>query len=155
MSFAKLLAVAAALGAAEIAQAHVIVQPKTAVPGTEQTLRFVVGHGCNGQPTTGLRVDLPRGVEQVEPQPKPGWSVAIEKSDMGTVNLVWSAGSFPPHQHDGFDVKVKLPARSGTLAFPAYQFCGTTVVGWTETQTPLLPKPPHPVPHLTLAEPGR
>jgi predicted lipoprotein with Yx(FWY)xxD motif len=140
----------AVLFAASAVQAHVTVQPKTALPGSQQTLRFVVGHGCNGQPTTGLTIDIPAGVDQVQPQPKPGWSVSTQKSKAGLVELVWSGGVFAPHEADGFEVAVRLPAQPGALAFPAFQSCGDTVVGWTETSSPDTPKPAHPVPVLTV-----
>ena len=48
----RALALAAGLvAAADAAQAHVVIQPK-AVPSGYQVLRFVVGHGCDGQATT-------------------------------------------------------------------------------------------------------
>ncbi len=91
----KLLALAV-LGAAGGAQAHVIIQPKTAPPGAQQMLRFVVGHGCDGQPTTGLRVDFPAGVDQIRPRPKAGWSLAVQSSKDGAAELVWSGGVLAP-----------------------------------------------------------
>jgi uncharacterized protein YcnI len=145
----RLLAVLA-LCSAGGARAHVTVQPKTAIPGAQETLRIVVGHGCDGQPTTGLRVDIPTGVEQVEPQPKPGWSISRQKSQSGAVELVWSGGVLAAKEADSFEVEVKLPGHSGALAFPAFQSCGATVTGWTETSTPETPKPSHPVPILTV-----
>jgi predicted lipoprotein with Yx(FWY)xxD motif len=139
-----------AFAAAGAAQAHVTVQPKIALPGAQETLRFVVGHGCDGQPTTGLRVDFPAGVDQIQPQPKPGWSVNVQKSPAGAVEVIWTGGVFGPKAPDSFEVAAKLPARTGVLAFPAFQSCGPTVTGWTEAATPDVPKPAHPVPVLTL-----
>jgi predicted lipoprotein with Yx(FWY)xxD motif/uncharacterized protein YcnI len=146
------LSTLAAICAAGHAQAHVTVQPKTAPPGSQQTLRFVVGHGCDGQPTTGLRVEMPAGVDQVEPQPKMGWTVTVRKANTGGAELVWSGGAFPAHEADGFEVKARLPAQPGSLAFPAFQSCGAVLTGWTETPGPDLPKPSHPVPVLILAD---
>ena len=69
----------AVLGLASAAQAHIAVQPSTAAPGAAETLNFMVGHGCSGQPTTALRVEMPKAVSDVEPQPKAGWTLAVEK----------------------------------------------------------------------------
>ncbi|NVM79199.1 uncharacterized protein YcnI [Duganella sp. SG902] len=43
------------------AQAHVTLDQATAYPGTYQKLAFRVGHGCDGQATTGLTVTPPAG----------------------------------------------------------------------------------------------
>ena len=41
------------------ALAHISVEPAQAPAGASQVIRFRVGHGCDGKPTTGLRVELP------------------------------------------------------------------------------------------------
>jgi predicted lipoprotein with Yx(FWY)xxD motif len=79
-----------------------------------------------------------------------GWSVSVQTTKAGHTELVWTGGVFAPHAADGFEVAVKLPSQPGPLAFPAFQSCGDTVIGWTETAVPGAPKPPHPVPVLTL-----
>jgi periplasmic copper chaperone A len=38
-----------------------------------------VGHGCEGSPTTAIRVQIPEGVIAVKPMPKAGWQVATVK----------------------------------------------------------------------------
>lgn len=149
----SLFAVATALAAGlawGAAEAHVTVQPKTAPPGSEQTLRFVVGHGCDGQPTTGLVVVVPAGVDQIRPKPKAGWTVSVRKAEDGGQELAWTGGVIAPHEADGFEVDARLPAEAGALAFPAIQSCGAVKVGWTETASPGGPKPTRPVPVLVL-----
>lgn len=131
-------------------QAHVMVQPTTATPGGEETLRFVVGHGCDGQPTTALRVELPPSLAKAEPQSKDGWTLTTERLAGGGVAFTWR-GELPPHQADGFAVRAKLPATAGPLSFVAAQTCGATTVRWDEPTPPGGPRPSHPAPTLMLA----
>ena len=145
--------VLAAAALAGVAEAHVTVQPATAVPGAQETLRFVVGHGCDGQPTTALRVELPRAVTHVEPQPKDGWTVAVERQPDGGVAVTWR-GELAAHQADSFPVRVRLPKTPGALALPAAQTCGATTVRWDEAVPSGGPRPSHPAPSLTLADAG-
>lgn len=140
----------AVLGLASAAQAHVVVQPTSAVPGAEETLNFMVGHGCDGQPTTALRVDLPGSVKLLMPDAKPGWSLDTERLSGGGRALTWHGGE-PITKADGFKVRVKLPAAPGPLSFPVTQTCGAVSVRWDEPVPAGGPKPKHPAPVLTLA----
>ena len=45
--------------AAATAQAHVVLEKSEATLGAPYKAVFKVGHGCNGSPTTKLRVRLP------------------------------------------------------------------------------------------------
>jgi len=148
----RLALAAAVLAPAAAASAHVSLQPATAVAGGYQVLRFGLGHGCEGQATTSLRVEIPAGMVTARPQPKPGWTLTIEhppgKSDAVSA-VVWRGG-LPPEQFDEFLVLAKLPAADGPLAFPAIQTCGATVVRWTETAGPGAARPQHPAPGLVL-----
>jgi uncharacterized protein YcnI len=151
-ALSALIAAAAALGAAA-AQAHVSLQPTTATAGAHQVLRFVVGHGCDGQATTALRIEMPPGVASARPQPKPGWRLTIEHppGQPEAVSAVTWRGRLPADQFDEFLVFAKLPAAAGEAAFPAIQTCGSTVVRWA---APPGPGEPHPAPHLTLVAPA-
>jgi predicted lipoprotein with Yx(FWY)xxD motif len=142
---------AAALAAA--AQAHVVVTPTTAVPGADQTLDFVVGHGCDGQPTTALRVELPASVKLLMPDSKPGWSFDTERLSGGGRALTWHGGE-PLTKADGFKVRVKLPAAPGPLSFAAAQTCGAVTVRWDEPIAADGSKPKHPAPTVMLAAAG-
>src|ERR1700761_1011540 len=91
---------AASLGAAALlsaslvtaARAHVVVQPTVAAPGAATTLTFVVGHGCDGQPTTALRVEAPKAVTALAPAPKPGWTPTVETLPDGGHAITWRGG---------------------------------------------------------------
>jgi predicted lipoprotein with Yx(FWY)xxD motif len=139
----------AALAVATAAHAHVVVQPATALPGAEETLTFVVGHGCNGQPTTALRVELPPGVKLLMPDTKPDWTLDTERTAGGGRALTWR-GELPARQAEGFKAHVRLPSTPGPLAFAVTQTCGTVTVQWNEPTPAGGPKPQHPAPTLTL-----
>ena len=135
---------------ATAASAHVVVQPATAVPGSEANLDFVVGHGCSGQPTTALRVELPSNVKVLMPDAKPGWSLDTERLPGGGRALTWHGGE-PLTKAEGFTVKVKLPATAGKVSFVAAQTCGPVTVRWDEPVAADGGKPKHPAPTVTLA----
>ena len=133
-----------------LALAHVSLAPAAAPAGAYQVLRFGVGHGCaRGAPTTGLRVEIPAGVEIARPQPKPGWTLVIEKSASAPApRAVEWRGELAPEQFEEFVMLVKLPAAEGPLAFPAVQSCGERQIRWDE---PAAASPgAHPAPSLTV-----
>lgn len=148
----RALLAASSLIAAGAANAHVSLQPATAVAESYQVLRFGVGHGCDGEPTTALRIEIPAGVSVARPQPKPGWSLSIEpapgRPDKVSV-VVWSGG-LPADQFDEFLILAKLPPGEGLLAFPVVQACGDRENRWVEITVPGAARPSHPAPALTL-----
>jgi len=130
--------------------AHVVVAPAMAAPGATETLNFIVGHGCAGQPTTALRVELPATVTSVQPQPKVGWTPTVDVLADGGRAVTWRGGA-PLTKADGFAVRVRLPGQGGPVAFPAVQSCGETTVRWDEPVPADGPKPKRPAPTVTLA----
>ena len=151
-------ALAALLACSMGAEAHVTLTAQTAAAGSRFVAGFRIGHGCAGAATTGLRIEVPDGVASAKPQPKPGWTLAVEhqtlaaprKGDMGEsitqrVSAVsWTGGTLPDDQFDDFALLVKLPADAGKLAFPATQSCGAAVEHWSGADAS------HPAPVLTL-----
>jgi uncharacterized protein YcnI len=149
----KTAILAAALGlATRPALAHVGVSPKAADAGGYQVLRFGVGHGCEDQATTAVRIEIPRGVLSARPQPKPGWTLQIERGGEGgkaVASVTWR-GALPADQYDEFLIQVHLPDQPGPLAFPAVQSCGAAEVRWTEPAPPSGPRPKRPAPTVLL-----
>lgn len=144
------LVAASALACAPAARAHVAVAPTTAAPGATETLSFIVGHGCNGQPTTALRVEFPKAVTAVEAQPKVGWSSTIEAMPDGGHAVTWRGGE-PLTKADSFPVRARLPSQGAKASFVAVQSCGETTVRWDEPVPADGAKPKHPAPVVTLA----
>jgi periplasmic copper chaperone A len=142
-----------ALSAAGAAQAHVSISPREAQAGAYQVVRVGLGHGCDGQATTALRIEIPPGVVSARPQPKPGWTLAIERSGGEAVRAITWRGRLPADQYEEFLIQLHLPAEPGVLAFPAVQTCGKTIVRWDESATNGA-RPKRPAPILTLTRPG-
>ncbi len=137
MDLLKTAALLAALPG--MAMAHVSVTPTSAVTGGYQLLRFGLGHGCQDiHATTAIRIALPDGLGAARPQPKPGWTLKIEKGA-----IAWE-GLLPPDQYEEFLILVRMPAAEGALAFPTTQSCGATVVRWDQ------PGGANPAPRVTV-----
>lgn len=150
MDLLKTVALILAASVAGTAQAHVSVQPATAVPGAYQVLRFGVGHGCDGAATTAVTIRLPSGLRAARPQPKPGWALEVERAGDEVRAIRWRGGPLPADQFDEFVMLVHLPDGAGPLAFPALQSCGARDTLWGEPTPPAGPRPRQPAPTVTL-----
>jgi uncharacterized protein YcnI len=159
----KLIALAALLPAA--AGAHVVFDQPQATAGGYYTGFLRVTHGCGNSPTVSVRVDMPAGVVSARPQPKPGWTLAIERAPLATpikaeggatittrVTAITWTGKLAPDEFDQFGLSLKLPDAAGPLYFPTTQRCETGVNAWTAI--PASPEQwhatPSPAPMLTL-----
>lgn len=134
------------------AQAHIVLDKKEAPAGSYYKAVFRVPHGCEGSPTTAIRITLPDGILSAKPQPKPGWTLAIEKTALpepvkgphGTsitevVSAIsWSGGSLDNAYFDEFAIQLRLPDEEGgtTLYFPVLQTCQTGERNWKEVPEP-------------------
>lgn len=144
----KAVVLAAALGSAGTAQAHVSLQPHTGAGGRYVALRFQAGHGCGDKATTALRIEIPPGVGAARPQPKPGWKLEVAKAGDAVTAITWR-GRLPADQFDEFLMLVRLPDHDGLLYFPAQQTCGRETVRWDEPQVGARgPAPKRPAPRI-------
>lgn len=137
---------ALALFAAPVADAHVVLDKNEAPAASYFKAVLLVPHGCDGQPTTRIRLQLPDDIYVARPQQKPGWSVeivkkALEKPVAGPhgktitekiTDIIWSGGNLPDEFYEEFGVIVKLPDQpSGTkIAFPVIQQCAKGEHQW-------------------------
>jgi uncharacterized protein YcnI len=145
------------------AQAHVTLSQTTASAGSNFFAYFRIGHGCSGWATTSLRIDIPADVLDAKPQPKPGWSLKVERAggpsdgdEQGRViAITWFGGPLDDTQWDEFGIAARLPKRSGVVAFPAIQTCQQGEARWTDVPTPgQSGHLAHPAPTVTLSPPG-
>lgn len=130
------------------AQAHITFENKDAVSGSSVKLVLRVPHGCDGSPTTRVRIQLPEALRGAKPQLKPGWEVAIVHADAsvhaastghahGATNDIrevsWS-GRLEDAYYEEFVVRVTVDANaaSGQLYIPIVQECETGVERWIE-----------------------
>jgi periplasmic copper chaperone A len=151
------------------AAGHVGLEGMEAPAGSTYKPVLEVGHGCEGSPTTAIRVQIPEGVIAVKPMPKPGWELTTkvgryiqaydyfgEKLTEGVKEVAWTGGKLPDEWYDEFVLRVRLPdAAPGTvIRFPVVQECVEGIHRWIEVpaegQDPdLLDEP---APSVTLTE---
>ncbi|QKR98502.1 YcnI family protein [Sphingomonas sp. CL5.1] len=138
---AMLAAVSALTGAA--AEAHIVFAEPEAPAGGYHAGFLRVTHGCGDSPTRSIRVEIPEGVISARPQPKAGWTLAIEhqplkaavKGEGGAlvterVSAITWTGDLAADQFDQFGVMMKLPAAAGPLYFRTVQRCAVGSNDW-------------------------
>jgi uncharacterized protein YcnI/copper(I)-binding protein len=166
------LAAACALTAISIiaAHAHASLEKGEAAPGSYKAV-VKIPHGCDGQATHTVRLQIPEGYIGVKPMPKPGWAIATVKGDYarkydlhgeevasGVTEVTWSGGDLPDDFFDEFTVSGTLAGveEGQTLFFKTTQLCADGEVAWTEE--PAEGQDPHslehPAPALKIAAAG-
>lgn len=154
MTKIRTLALSAILGAAAAgsAEAHATFIESTVKAESYVVMSLQVPHGCDGEATNEVRMELPEGFVFAKPQPKPGWTLEITEGDYahsydnhgtpvtsGPVEIRWTGGDLPDAYYDTFVVRGKISGIEGgtVLAFPATQLCGGDAsVAWTEVAAP-------------------
>lgn len=107
-----------------------------------------VGHGCDGNATTSIKMRVPEGYLSAKPQPKPGWTLDIVKGayantyqlfgapvSEGAIEITWSGGNLPDDQYDEFVISGTLAAELDTAAplyFPVIQTCTEGQNDWID-----------------------
>lgn len=127
--------------------AHVTVKPDQVGVGMYQTFNVSVPNEKDN-PTVGLRLVIPAGLEHVLPNVKPGWNIEIRKAGesmkgpvlnngMPALNsetvteIVWTGGFIGVGMRDDFFFSAKTPAEPGELQWKAYQtYSDGTIVAW-------------------------
>jgi uncharacterized protein YcnI len=154
-------AAATALTAASLAtaNAHATLEKAEAAPGAYKAV-IRIGHGCDGQPTRSVRVEVPEGYVGVRPQPKAGWSIEIERGDYahaytlhgrdvasGVKAVTWTGGLLDDAYYDEFVMAGTLAAATGghSLFFKTLQTCDEGKVAWEEI--PASGQDPHSLDH--------
>ncbi|WP_037279621.1 YcnI family protein [Rubellimicrobium mesophilum] len=145
----KTLALVGALIAlvATPALAHITLADAEAAAGGAYKAVLQVGHGCEGEATTGIRVQIPDGVIDVKPMPKPGWTLETvagayaepvelfgETLSEGVREIHWSGGELPDAWYDEFVFRGRLTEglAGQTIYFPVVQECGEAATRWIE-----------------------
>jgi uncharacterized protein YcnI len=116
------------------ALAHVVVKPSEVGVAAWQT--FTVGvPNEKDNPTVGVRLLIPEGLQWVTPNVKPGWKVEVKKEEKNGQQLVkeiiWTGGAIPVGQRDDFFFSAKAPEKVGEIVWKAYQtYQDGSVVSW-------------------------
>jgi uncharacterized protein YcnI len=131
------------------ASAHVVLDAPVALAGSSYRAAFRVGHGCDGSPTTGIRVFIPAGVHGAQPMPKPGWTLATRRVTLAqpytshgktiredVAEVTWTANSpeqaLPADWYDEFVLRATLPAQADTLWWRVLQTCAKGQQDWAD-----------------------
>ncbi|OAN66365.1 YcnI family protein [Sphingomonas sp. TDK1] len=150
------------------AQAHIVFAEPQAIAGSYYAGFLRVSHGCGASDTVSIRVEIPAGIVSARPQPKPGWTLAVEHAPLATpikgeggatitqrVSAITWTGKLPADEFDQFGIMMKLPEAPGALYFPTVQRCASGSTDWVNL--PASPEAWHatrnPAPILTLTVP--
>jgi uncharacterized protein YcnI len=145
----KLLAATAAgaiLLAGSPVLAHVTLETAQTPAGGFYKAVLRLPHGCDGSPTIGLRVQIPAGVIEAKPMPKPGWQITLASKPLdppfvddgikittAVSEIDWSGGNLPDAYYDEFVFRARLPKRPGTMIyFPVIQLCAKGEERWIQ-----------------------
>jgi uncharacterized protein YcnI len=131
------------------ANAHVVLAEPVALANTSYRAAFRVGHGCDGRPTTGIRVTLPAGFQGTKPMPKAGWSLTTRSEKLAkpynshgktitedVVEVTWTAQSaehaLPDAWYDEFVLRGQLAVSGGAMWFKVLQTCDQGATHWAD-----------------------
>lgn len=129
------------------AHAHVGLEQPEAPRGKSYKAVFKVPHGCKGEATHTVRVEIPEGFIGAKPMPKPGWTIKTKRGaykqaygfyhgplSEGVTEIEWSGGNLPNDHYDEF-VASGFIAREITdtaLYFKVVQECANGAERWVE-----------------------
>jgi uncharacterized protein YcnI len=137
------------LAVAAPAWAHVSIAEQEAEAGAFTLLTFGVPHGCEGSPTTRVRIQMPESIPQVTPTVNPGWDVEKmmaaldepieaghgEQITERVSEVVYTAKTpLPDGFRDALVLSLQVPedAAGTTLYFPTVQECEQGETAWIE-----------------------
>ncbi len=119
----------------------------TAEPAGRTAITISLTHGCDGNPTTGLRVSLPAGATAVKGIDSNGWTSTVTASEIS-----WTGGSLAATTTGGFDFSLVLSQAAGsTVVLPTIQSCAkNTEIAWIEKDTGSHSESGHPAPQFEV-----
>ena len=145
----KLIAVLAITTPASAVFGHVVLEDQTALAGRSYKAVLKVGHGCEGSPTTAMRVTISAGFMGAKPMPKAGWKLDIKTDKLAVPydsygkqvtedvsEITWTATSkdswLPEAHYDEFVLRGGLPKKDGAMWFKVLQTCDKGSIDWSQ-----------------------
>ncbi|KAG0053596.1 hypothetical protein BGZ83_000806 [Gryganskiella cystojenkinii] len=129
-------ALVSALLVSSTVEAHVTANPSVGVSGAYFQSNFRVPHGCDGNATDAITIQIPKGVTSVKPKVTVPWTTKIDMVPLetpivtptGTINttvgsVTWSGGNLPDSFYEDFGLQFKLPVMEGPLYWSVFQHC--------------------------------
>ncbi|MCC7252416.1 DUF1775 domain-containing protein [Hyphomicrobium sp.] len=148
MTFNWKLSIWAALALSALpAYAHVTLERAETQRGKSYKAVLKIPHGCDGQATHTVRVEIPEGFIGVKPMPKPGWTIktvrgAYAKSygfyhgplSEGVKQIEWSGGELPDDYYDEFVASgfIARELTESALYFKVVQVCANGEERWVD-----------------------
>ncbi|HVV25709.1 MAG TPA: DUF1775 domain-containing protein [Candidatus Saccharimonadales bacterium] len=115
-----------------VAFAHVVVTPNQAGVGAS-TLFNVSVPNEKQVAVSSLTLDIPKGVQNVQPDALAGWDITTAADSAGNVTAITWTGTIPVGQREDFKFKAQAPASAANLDWKAYQtYADGTVVSWDQ-----------------------
>ncbi|PPG23032.1 DUF1775 domain-containing protein [Rathayibacter toxicus] len=159
--------IALALSAPTAASAHVTATASSTAAGSYTVVTFAFAHGCEGSPTTGLKITIPEGINSVSPTVNPNWDVTKNQVDItspvgdshgNTVTkrvstVVYSAKTpLADGYRDTVSLQLQLPkdAADKTLEFPVLQTCEVGSTSWDQPTVAGQDEPKLPAPAIAV-----
>lgn len=129
------LSVVIVLAVPAITFAHVVVTPVKA--GIGASALFTVSVPNEKQvAVTSVLLDIPKGVQDVQPDTIAGWSIATTQDSSGNIASITWTGNIPVGEREDLPFKAQTPASAGSLDWKAYQtYADGTVVRWDQKPT--------------------
>lgn len=145
----KFIAACALLMGGSGAFSHVVLDEPAALAGRGYKASLRISHGCEGAPTTAVKVIIPTGFQGAKPLPKAGWTLntVISKLDKpydshgkriieDVTEITWSANGkeswLLDAWFDEFVLRGNLPAQAGPMWFRVLQTCEKGSLSWTD-----------------------
>jgi uncharacterized protein YcnI/copper(I)-binding protein len=128
--------------------AHITLATKEARSNTYYKAVLSVPHGCDGEATQSIRIQIPEGVIGVKPMPKPGWTLTVTRGayaklyeshgkavSEGPKEIVWSGGTLSDDNYDEFVFTSFIAgdfSAGQSIYFPTMQQCTKGQVNWAD-----------------------
>lgn len=131
--------------------AHVSLEKPETERGRSYKAVLKVPHGCDGQATHTVRVEIPEGFIGVKPMPKAGWTVKTVRAAYaqsygyyhgplteGVRQIEWSGGSLPDEFYDEFVAAgfIARELKDQALYFKVVQICDKGELAWVDIPSP-------------------
>ncbi|WP_068306727.1 YcnI family protein [Pararhodobacter sp. CCB-MM2] len=136
-----------ALGLASQASAHATFAEAQVIQGETARLTIRIGHGCDGEPTQRVRVQIPEGLIAAQPMVHAGWEVETVTSAYaqpydyygrtlteGVREIIWT-GELPAAFYDEFVFRARITDTVSVdqmLYIPVVQECANGAERWIE-----------------------
>lgn len=145
----RILLALALFSGATASFAHVALDEPAALAGRSYKAAVRVGHGCEGSPTTAVKVLIPAGFQGAKPMPKAGWSLSTTVAKLAkpydshgktisedVTEITWTANSkdswLADAWYEEFVLRGGLPAEAGAMWFKVLQTCEKGRNDWVQ-----------------------